>query len=369
MPLPELPNTLHGVLADMLKQARSEPGGSLWFLPFILKTDVDALFERLNRGRFKAEHSAFGDFYVVRIWNYPRPGEDDEDEERVVAGDFLLFRVSEKVWCFSSSERAKVFHRCALAAVQGNSRIASQIYIPNREYSNIFDQVAGKGLNIKVLQHSEYNRQESTVTSLKKKRDYKSVFAEIRAKNSAIRRVRASAQKEDENPVVLFSLWNNGMLALRNGSVAFFNDIILADIGKIGIIRNALFSNKQRTKLNLHPLRLAFDEEVLAYKSQNADFIKALTSLEQSAVAVFHANPYLHCLYTDFRDDSSFNIFASSPVTVDVVPSIRASVSALTKLYRGISEKFADCEISEIQDTPPSIDEFFGAQAPGSVRA
>jgi hypothetical protein len=347
------------VLADMLDHARAEPGGCVRFLPFILKTDADHLFERLNRGRFKTEHAAADHFHLLRISKYPKL-EAGADEDVTVSGDFVLFRVSERIWCFASPERASIFYGCALGAVQNSSRIASQIYLPNREYHNIFDHIAENDTNVTILQHSEYNRLESTQTSLKKRRDYKSVFAEIHTKNSVIRRVRAVAQRKNEPPIIVFSVSNNGMLAVSDGSIRFFTDIILNDVGRVGVIRDILFSNKEREKLNLHPLRLVFEEEVLAHKSQNAEFIRALTSLGQSAVAVFHANPYLHCLYTDFRDGSSFNVFASSPSTVDVVPSIRASVSSLTKLYRGISEKFADCEISEIKDAPPTIDEFFG---------
>ena len=358
MPGSELPNSLDNVLADMLRHAHLEPGGCVRFLPFILKTDVESLFERLNRGRFKAEHAAIDNFHLLRISKYPRIGEADEGG--AVSGDFVLFRVTERIWCLASPEQAKIFYGCALGAIQNNSRIASQIYIPNREYHNIFDHIAKKDINVTVLQHSEYNRLESTVTSLKRRREYKSVLAEIHTKNSVIRRVRAVAQRKNEPPIIAFSVSNNGILAVRDGSISFFMDVILNDVGRIGVIRDLLFSNKERDRLNLHPLRLVFEEQVLAHKSQNAEFIRALTSLGQSAVAVFHANPYLHCLYTDFRDGSSFNVFASSPSTVDVVPSIRASVSSITKLYRGISEKFADCEVSEIKDAPPAIDEFFG---------
>jgi len=349
---------MDNVLADMLRHARSEPSGCVWFLPFILKSDVESLFARLNRGRFKTEHAAIDDFRLLRISKYPKLGAADEDG--TISGDFVLFRIFERIWCLASPERAKIFYGCALGAIQANSRIASQIYIPNREYQNIFDHVAQNDVNLTILQHSEYNRLESTVTSLKRRRDYKSVLAEIHTKNSVIRRVRAVAQRKKEPPIIIFSLSNNGILAVRDGSISFFSDVILSDVGRIGTIRDVLFSNKERERLNLHPLRLVFEEEVLAHKSQNAEFIRALTSLGQSAVAVFHANPYLHCLYTDFRDGSSFNVFASSPSTVDVVPSIRASVSSLTKLYRGISEGFADCEVSEIKDAPPAIDDFFG---------
>jgi hypothetical protein len=137
-------------------------------------------------------------------------------------------------------------------------------------------------------------------------------------------------------------------------------DRLVNEVAGIGNIRNTLFANRERRHVQLHPLELSFETAILADRAANAVLIDSLLSISKTAIAVFHSNPYVHVLYTDFRDGSSFNIYSSSDSTLTIVPSTRASVSALMRLYKGISERFADCEIGEALQTPPTMNEFFG---------
>ncbi len=174
--------------------------------------------------------------------------------------------------------------------------------------------------------------------------------------------MKAVAERGKGDPVAVFAIYNNGAVGLRSGSLTFIMEAVVPALASIGMEREVLFSGKERRGSVLHPLLLRFDDEdALSDRSRNQDFIRALTSVDRCAVAVFHANPYIHCLYADFKDGSSFNLFSTSPSEVEIVPSTRASVAALTKLYRGISEKFADCSISEHTEVNPTLGDFFGA--------
>jgi hypothetical protein len=186
------------------------------------------------------------------------------------------------------------------------------------------------------------------------------VFAELASKDAVVRRIVAKVYAESKQPMALFAFNNNGLLSLREGAIHFFFEHLVGEVARIGNAKNSIFSNRERKRLQLHPLELSFEDGILSDKAANFALIDSLSSISKSAIAVFHANPYIHVLYTDFRDGSSFNVYSTSDSTLMVVPSTRASVSALMKLYRGISERFADCEIADASQTPPSLEEFFG---------
>jgi hypothetical protein len=346
-------------LLDMLySSAQREPLGNVRFLPFILKREIDRFLSRLDVGRFKSRVLKLDEYYLIRL---QRQSTEVDDQDETVVGDFGLFQVSDAVWCFCSIENTAIVNKTALAAIQQHASQASLIYISTREFRRIFDRLAEQKHRIQVVQHSEYNRQESNVSYLRESKDYRSVFTELTSKDAVVRRIMAEVYAESREPIALFAFNNNGLLSLREGAIHFFFEQLVGEVARIGNAKNLIFANRERERLQLHPLELSFEDNILSDKVANLAFIDALSSIGKSAIAVFHANPYIHVLYTDFRDGSSFNVYSTSDSTLMIVPSTRASVSALMKLYRGISEKFADCEIAAAPQTPPSLGEFFEA--------
>jgi hypothetical protein len=345
-------------LLDMLySSARREPLGHVRFLPFILKKDIDQFLSRLNVGRFRSNVLKSDDFYLIRLQR--QPTELDEENESI-AGDFALLHISDAVWCFCSIENSVVVSKTVVAAVQQHASQASLIYISTRDFRSVFDKLAEQRHRIQVVQHSEYNRLESNISYLRETKDYRTVFAEVASKDAVIRRIVVEIRAESKERVALLAFNNNGLLSLRYGAIHFFFEQLVREVAKIGNAKNLIFANRERHRLQLHPLEISFDDNILSDKAANFSLIDSLSSIGKSAIAVFHANPYIHVLYTDFRDGSSFNLYSTSDSTLMIVPSTRASVSALMKLYRGISEKFADCEIAEASKVPPSLGEFFG---------
>jgi hypothetical protein len=123
--------------------------------------------------------------------------------DETVAGDFGLFHIADAVWCFCSIENSDTVKRTALAAIQQYASQASLIYISTREFRRIFDRLAEQKQRIQVVQHSEYNRQESNVNYLRETKDYRSVFAELSSKDAVVRRIVAQIFAESREPVAL----------------------------------------------------------------------------------------------------------------------------------------------------------------------
>jgi hypothetical protein len=351
-----IPGTRLELLEMMYHTAQREPLGNVRFLPFILKEDIKTFLPRLNVGGFRSKVETFEDFYLLRL---QRIQMELDANDAPVSGDFALFETSGAVWCFCTIETTTVLGKTVIPAIQRHPSRASLIYISTKEFRRLFDNLAADNNRLLVVQHNEYNRQESNINFLKERKDYKIVFAELTAKDAVARKIAAEIHAQGRR-VSAFSFNNNGLLSLRYGSVQFFFDRLVNEVAAIGNIRNSLFANRERSRTQLHPLELLFETGILSDKAANSVLIDSLSSIAKSAIAVFHSNPYIHVLYTDFRDGSSFNIYSSSDSALTIVPSTRASVSALMRLYRGISERFADCDVSEPAQSPPTMNEFFG---------
>ena len=352
-----VPDTRRELLPRMYQSAQAETHGHLRFLPFILKEEIEKFIPRLNLLRFRSQVEKLGDYHLIRL---RRVQLELEETEKPVSGDFALFRISGPVWCFCSIERSAVVGRTAITAIQQHPSRASLIYISTREFRRIFDGLSKDGNRVLIRRHNEYNRQESNANWLKETKDYRAVFEELASKDAVATSVVAELRAPKALQLAAFSLNNNSLLSLRHGKIELFLEAIVGQVATIGNARNALFENRERSHSHLHPLELTFDSGILSDKKANLALADSLSSMSKSAIAIFHSNPYVHILYTDFRDGSSFNIYSASDSALTVVPSTRASVSALMRLYRGISERFADCDIAEATRTQATVSEIFG---------
>jgi hypothetical protein len=146
---------------------------------------------------------------------------------------------------------------------------------------------------------------------------------------------------------------------LSIGKIQFLVEGIFLAIAQIAIRKNNLFSKRERNDSDFRPLTIKFDRDVLQEKSGNHHLVSVLTHTERMGVGVFHANPYVHLFLTDFRDGSRFTLYSTSDHSLELVPSFRASVSSIMRIYRAISERFASCEMVDSVTPQYSLDDFF----------
>jgi hypothetical protein len=67
--------------------------------------------------------------------------------------------------------------------------------------------------------------------------------------------------------------------------------------------------------------------------------------MTRSGIAVLHENPYVHVSLIDFLDGSAFDIFATTPYAVTLIPQVDASAFSLNRLCNHIFENFREGEI------------------------
>ena len=194
-----IPATRLELLEMMYHSAQREPLGNVRFLPFILKENIKTFLPRLNVGRFRSKVETFQDFYLLRLQRIQM--ELDANEEPV-SGDFALFEISGVVWSFCTIETTTVVGKTVLPAIQQHPSRASLIYISTREFRRLFDRLATNNNRVLVVQHNEYNRQESNINFLKERKDYKAVFSELAAKDAVARKIAAEIHAQGRRVAV-----------------------------------------------------------------------------------------------------------------------------------------------------------------------
>lgn len=69
-----------------------------------------------------------------------------------------------------------------------------------------------------------------------------------------------------------------------------------------------------------------------------------LCKMPKTSVSIIHGNPYLHARLVDFKDGSSFELLLVSPTKMLLVPQLRATEGAVTRLCRYIYEHVGEAE-------------------------
>lgn len=74
------------------------------------------------------------------------------------------------------------------------------------------------------------------------------------------------------------------------------------------------------------------------------ELVKLLRRMPKTSVSVIHGNPYLHARIVDFNDGSSFDLILVSSRRLLVVPALRATESAVTRICRYLYEQVGEAE-------------------------
>ena len=96
------------------------------------------------------------------------------------------------------------------------------------------------------------------------------------------------------------------------------------------------------------PIQILYDNPVFADKRQNHRLIAVLRKMSDSALSVFHPNPFLHASLVDYFDGSSYTIWVTDNAAVKVIPELKATPASLGRLCNHINEYFGEGTIEDI---------------------
>ena len=157
---------------------------------------------------------------------------------------------------------------------------------------------------------------------------------------------------ELSNGVINCQINRYGLFKCNHKFKIFYYSVI-EDIAKKANKDLIFFDKRSRSiKENFitKPVVIKFEIEVFKNKNQNQRFIDVLQKIPYSSVSIFHANPYLHCSFVDYRDGSSYDLWILSNDKITIVPQMKVSFASLERLSNlifigfreGILENFGE---------------------------
>lgn len=87
-----------------------------------------------------------------------------------------------------------------------------------------------------------------------------------------------------------------------------------------------------------------FSEQDAIERKDLPELVKLLRKMPRASVSVIHGNPYLHARVVDFHDGSSFDLILVSARRLLVVPTLRATESAVTRICHYVYEQIGEAE-------------------------
>jgi hypothetical protein len=102
-------------------------------------------------------------------------------------------------------------------------------------------------------------------------------------------------------------------------------------------------------EIEVSAVNIDFGQAVFHGRDDNLTFLSSLDHMTRSGIAVLHENPYIHVSLIDFFDGSSFDIFATRPDSVTIIPQVDASAFSLNRLCNHIFENFREGAIAKPQ--------------------
>ena len=177
--------------------------------------------------------------------------------------------------------------------------------------------------------------------------DYDSVFQKLEEEKQWLSSLRLEIHGQE---IAAGRIWRSATFSCEAEFRLFF-DTVVHTITK-AVTQSTNFFNK-RDRLSSpsgasRPLRIEYVEDVFGDKNQNHRLINTLKRMKDSALSVYHPNPYLHASLLDYADGSSYEVWVTKPNSILVVPQRRASTDSIERLCNFICDEFQEGVIEEV---------------------
>jgi hypothetical protein len=132
-----------------------------------------------------------------------------------------------------------------------------------------------------------------------------------------------------------------------------FYTTLLAALGRVALDQSRIFQSRgaeESTTRSPRPVEIRFENPVFDSKAQNARLVSVLRRMSDSALSVFHANPFMHASVVDYLDGSSYRLWITDSSAITLIPDLRASATSLGRLCNHINEYFEEGLVQEIAE-------------------
>ena len=191
-----------------------------------------------------------------------------------------------------------------------------------------------------LLYEAKEKRSEVTYTG----EDYQSVFERSISEGKRLDKITFTVYIR-EKPFLIGRICRDGEFACTNFEE--FSRLCLLKMIKLALEKRRKLSNRSREiSVIPKPLTIRYEQNLFWNKISLKEVVKLLTNYSKASVGINHANPFLHAEIVDYSDGSSFEIIIASPNSIKIIPQIRSTPDALSRIIEYLSEKFGEGEIT-----------------------
>lgn len=309
----------------------------IYFVSFLSSIPADIVLAESERS-IKIDKKT--DYWVARL--------SEKKGGKTFRIDFGIFKSGVNAWTLFTLTESNWRENALFHLVRSFSPDFSLPYLSSADIRHLFQKLEEDGaVEVSVNKAVAYSYRREGQISFKKE-PYQDVFNRAEHENMFVDKVDFSLHGRT-------SL--HGFIA-RNGTAKFIRGDIEVFLGRIlNVVLNTsarkheVFQQAARRpgEIEVSPVDIDFGQSVFHGRSDNLTFLSSLDRLSRSGIAVIHENPYVHVSLIDFFDGSSFDIFATSPTSISIIPQVDASAFSLNRLCNHIFENFREGVITRPQ--------------------
>jgi len=297
-----------------------------------------------------AEASQHGKAIVVRL----------RSRDDLPAGTFgILPSGSPKISLLFTFEKLDFVNRRLEKLLKKPAGEFSTFHMDTSEMRDVLVEFAGeKKLKLEALKAITYPFGKGARVDYAR-RPHHEVFATAFEEEKYVESLRFEASAPDGQPLLNATIFRDCSCKFFGGDFGIFWDGLIPRICYVAAKRAQLFVNRNRRsyKDEVKPIGISFSKDVFVETSVVSALLTALSREGKFTVAVHHANPYLRATLTDFADGSTMDFYITSPRAASIIPGVGASIPALSRVARVVSERIGEGDIGPQHSKPMSLDE------------
>jgi hypothetical protein len=342
--------------------SRSPSKYKLQFLLFISRGDPLDSIRGWHRHGFEPKINKMADFAEIDL---KRTIERSSLEGglRRLSGSFGLWRVAESdIWVAFTSDSPDFFNNGLVSFIESYRPSFTRMFLNSDELKDVFIAVEKRlSCDIWVNKAIVYPHGKRARIDFNK-RPYLEVFNSPDLEDRYVDKIDFSLRKDGR---VLFHgfISRDCICYYLSGKVEYLFNCIIPSMITRGERKRHGFKNVERHsgQGDVRPLTISFDRDLLTDRIHNEVLARAVSSIQRSAIAVYHMNPYLHLSLTDFIDGSTMDIVSTSASEVSIYPGYNCSFYSLTRVSEEISKNFYEGKIEEATPHRYGLADFIGA--------
>ena len=257
--------------------------------------------------------------------------------------EFGIFGSDAKAWALFSLTETNWAEMELLRLLRSLSPTFSPAFLSSRDIRGLFQRIEDEeGAEVSINKAVAYSYRREGQISFKKE-IYHDVFNRAEHEGMFVDKVDFSVESHEPGFLHAF-VARNGTAKFIGGSLELFLARILSGVMNTSARKHEVFQQAARRpgELAVSAVDLDFGRTIFRARTDSLRFLSSLDGMSRSGIAVMHQNPYLHVALVDFYDGSSFDIFATTPTAISIIPQAGASGFSLNRLCNHIFENFRE---------------------------